>query len=121
MPSSTASPSPTGSPSSTRSRRPTPTPTRRRRRPSAPGSSSSPEGGSDAQQAQLPRTARGQRLPPEGRRLLLLPVHDPHRAGVEAVPGQPLHLALVPERLVPLARAAAQDRRGDAGGGDRRS
>ena len=32
---------------------------------------------------------------------------------------QPLHLAVVPERLVPLARAAAQDRRSDAGRGDR--
>ena len=45
-------------------------------------------------------------------RHLVPAVHDPHGAGVEAVPGQPAYIdAVVLQRLVPLPRAAAQDRR----------
>ena len=65
------------------------------------------------------RPPRRQRLDPQGQRQVLLPVHGTHRAGVEALPRQPLHRAVLPQRLVPLARAAAQDRRGDACRGDR--
>ena len=51
---------------------------------------------------------------------VLLALHHPHRAGVQALPGHPLHDAVVLQRLLPVPRAAAQDRGGHARRGDRR-
>ena len=76
--------------------------------------------GINACETQLRGSAGGQQLHPEVGRLVLLAVHDAHRAGVEALPVNPYIALSYYNAWYRYPGAAAQGRRGDAGRGDRR-